>query len=74
MTLENRETLYHHFPDDIEVHTEVLMNQYVAHPRHASPRNFRIRLSQISRKIPSRFPDDFQVADNRVLDHRVFHE
>ena len=53
-------------PDDRQADAKVFMRHDIAHAAHLQPGQFGILLLDLQRNVPSRFPDDFQIADNRV--------
>jgi hypothetical protein len=71
VTLEKRETLGHHSPNNFEIHAKIFMDKNVSERGDASPGDLGILLLDVPGKIPDRFADDLQVSNDGILDHRV---
>jgi hypothetical protein len=61
-------------PHDLEIHTEVVVADFVAHPSNLLPRDFRRALRCLCGKILGRLSDDFQCSERGVLAHPVAEE
>lgn len=55
------------FPNNLEVHTFILVDQHVPEARHATPRDLGRPVSDFLRDPFGGFPQDFKAAQYRVL-------
>ncbi|HKO46524.1 MAG TPA: hypothetical protein VJV79_02300 [Polyangiaceae bacterium] len=56
-------------PNYLEIYTELLVNQLVAHAGNAAPGNRRRLLSRFGCERLDRFTNDLEVPHNGILDH-----
>jgi hypothetical protein len=57
-------------PHEIEIYTEVIVDELVSHARHLTPGHTWNSLSQIRRHALGGLADDLQISDDGVLNHR----
>jgi hypothetical protein len=65
-----RQLSRHHVPDEIEIHTEVVVSELVSHPGHLAPWHPRRPLPQGRRHTLRGLADDLKIPDDGVLDQR----
>ena len=53
-------------PDDRQANAKVFMRHDITHAGHLQPSQFGILLLDLQRNVSRRFPDDFQIADDRI--------
>src|SRR6187551_962291 len=58
-----------HAPNYLEIHTEIMVNQLVAHAGNPAPRNRRRLHSRFGCERLDRFTNDLEVPHNGILDH-----
>ena len=68
---KGRQLNAHHIPDDVEIDTQVAVNQLVAHGDDLTPLNLVMGLSKFIRNTPCRFSDQLDVAQNSILNQRI---
>ena len=62
-------------PDQRKIDAEILMRQDIASTSDSGPRNLRSLLGKaIGAEITDDLPDDFEIADHRILSLAVVHE
>ena len=60
---KGRKITRHGFPDLLQIHTQVIMNQNISHAGDGLPRSGRFGLAKIRRQILHGFADHDQVTD-----------
>src|SRR5712691_9038465 len=64
---EFRQVLSRNVPNDSEIHLEIVIHNFVPHPRHFAPRKFRMLLLKFRGDLGTRFADDLdQIRDRQV--------
>ena len=58
-------------PYCFNVHTEVVMNQFVSHSGNILPRNFRINDAQVFGNAFDGFANDFKLSDDSILKEMI---
>ena len=71
LTTQLRQVVGDGLPDDLQVHTEVLVDQDVPHARDINPWDAGRETSQIAGEVPNSLADDFKVAHNGVDGLRI---
>jgi hypothetical protein len=66
-SLEVSQAIRDHIPDNLEIHTKVLVGENIAESRDAAPRHIAIRGPKRVRKFLDSFADDLKVPDASVL-------
>src|SRR6185312_14301570 len=61
----------HDFPNQIQVHFKIPMNDFVSHASDSFPRNRRVVLSKLFTEISRGFSDHLNVADDSVLSSAI---
>lgn len=74
MVLERGELMHDNVPDHIELHAEVAVNQLVTGSRYVAPPNHRFARFQFATEVPDRLTDNFELPNDRTLDHLVTEE
>lgn len=54
-------------PDNLKIHTEVLVDQDIPQRGDAPPRHLGMLTLQLRREVFDRFADHFQIADDPIL-------
>lgn len=67
---KGRQITRHGFPDLLQIHTQVIMNQNISHAGDGLPRSRRFGLAKIRRQILHGFADHDQVTDHSILHKR----
>src|ERR1017187_7783444 len=71
---EWKEILLHDLPDALELNLRIVMDDDVAHPDYATPRNFGLVCLHRGRQFCRRLPDDRKLTNDGILGHLVFKE
>ena len=58
------------FPDLLQIHTQIIMNQNISHAGDGLPRSGRLGLAKIHRQILHGLADHDQVTDHSILHKR----
>jgi hypothetical protein len=66
-TLEIRNVYLDGLPHEVQINTEVAMNQEVSHARHLTPRRDGMRVLPLLWQVLYRFPNDLNASENRIL-------
>jgi hypothetical protein len=66
LLLEEGNILFHSEPDFINVDSEIVVDQFVVHPRNILPRDVRISPAQTYGEALGCLPDDFDLPDDPV--------
>jgi len=74
MLLERGKFPHHNVPDHIEFHAEVAMNQLVTGSRYITLRDHRFARFQFAAEVPDRLADNFDLPNDRTLDHLIAEE
>src|SRR5574337_21911 len=74
VTLERGDGPLNDTLDNLDIYTEVLVDQYIPQGGDAPPRNFGMPTLQRRREILDRFADHLQITDDSILNHRVAEE
>jgi len=64
--LHGRNVFLRGFPQDLIIHPEVLVDEFVPHPGHLFPRNFRVSFSHRWWDFFRRFADNLKRSHHRV--------
>jgi len=70
-SFQNRDVISHSQPDLLNINAEVVMNEFVSHPRYVLPRYIGVLRSDSFRQPFGCLADDFDLADYRILNQRV---
>ena len=74
MLLESGKFLHDNVPDHIELHAEIAVNQLVTGSRNITPPDHRFARFQFAAEVPDRLPDNFELSNDRTLDHLIAEE
>ncbi|MCK1802595.1 hypothetical protein MTQ12_05940 [Brevibacterium sp. R8603A2] len=66
---ERREVCFHDIAEDLDVDSEVLVDEDVAESSDLRPRDTWVSIDDLRRKVVHGFADDLQVAFDRILLH-----
>lgn len=65
------EVLLDHSPRRVQLHAELVMDEYVAHTGNLFPRNLRGKIASRLSDLLDGLADDLKIANDGVLHHRV---
>jgi len=74
MVLHFRQTFFDNLPHNLMINTEITVNEFIPHPCHFGPWQFRMSMSHSGRDLLGGFPDNLKLSDYRAGCLVVFHE
>lgn len=69
--LQSGKPMLHYLPHQVEVHAEVLVDQYVAEAGDLLPRHMATPTTEGARHILGRLANDLEVPENGIPNHRL---
>jgi hypothetical protein len=71
VVLQGRESSVDDAPDDVNIDTEVFVDEDVSESRDAAPGNLWMLSPEIGRQASDRLADELQFSDDRILHHGI---
>ncbi len=72
--LQHRDLVHNNIPEDLQVNTEIPVDQGIAEPGNGFPVSDRELCLQIIAQVLDSFPDDLKIAYNRIDPHPIVPE
>lgn len=69
--LEYRQVFNGREPHLVKIHTEVVVNEFVAHSGNVIPRNMRVLAAQLARQPFGGLANNFDLPDDSILDEGI---